>query len=140
LEWLDRVALACASAGGLAPTTYFCDIGPIGEWGRPTDPSTRHLWPRYHSQIWQTEDAHLFDTFLVDGRFRVACFFQIVLRSKPGSTIMVHDYQKRKSYHVIESFAKKIHVAENLTVFKNEIPVCSESIREHIEKYKFTFD
>ncbi len=117
-EWLNDVAEWCRTAGGLQPRTIFVDIGPTGAWGVPTDKASQFRWPDYHSHVWATEDANSFDTFLVDGRFRVACFMQTVLRAKPGSTIMFHDFTNREHYHVVLPFVQAVETAGTLGVFR----------------------
>jgi len=117
-EWLEAVATACRAPGRAPPRTVLVDLGPIGPWGRPTDPATRSRWPAYHTQIWDSEQAESFDTFMIDGRFRVACFLQVVLRAPPHATILIHDYASRPAYHVVEPFVRPVAAARDLAVFR----------------------
>jgi hypothetical protein len=50
------------------------NIGPVDEWGNPTDPYTRNIWPDYIARGWSSiESAGLQpDLILLDGRLRVA--------------------------------------------------------------------
>src|ERR1700754_566932 len=68
-QWLDQVSGACASSQ-TKPELTFIDIGPTGDWGFPTDASTKSRWPDYHSAIWKTPRSATADLYLVDGRFR----------------------------------------------------------------------
>jgi hypothetical protein len=117
-EWLANVAKWCADVGGREARTIHADIGPTGKWGYPTDPETRERWPAYHAKVWESEDAAAFDTFMVDGRFRVACCLQILLRCRPDAQIMIHDFGSRAQYHVVRQFADTVEEAEDLTVFR----------------------
>src|SRR5262245_31491438 len=73
--WLDLVASACRERKTrLSPVLSCVDIGEIGDWGFPKDETARERWPRYHASMW--DDPHLAeaDLYLIDGRFRIACF------------------------------------------------------------------
>jgi hypothetical protein len=59
----------------------------------------------------------LADFFLVDGRFRVACFMQALLHAQTGALIAVHDFASRPTYHVIYEVAREVASAENFSVF-----------------------
>ena len=64
-EWLDSVAAFCAKNPNLIqPNLIHVDIGPVGEWGMPTDPETKSRWPDYHSKIWEFSSSHNADFFL----------------------------------------------------------------------------
>jgi hypothetical protein len=54
---------------------------------------------------------------MVDGRFRVACFMQILLRCDPDALIMVHDFKSRQPYHVVREVAREIAAVEDMSVF-----------------------
>jgi hypothetical protein len=67
--------------------------------------------------IWLNPEASRADLYLVDGRFRVACFMQIILHAHPDALIAIHDFANRPQYHVIYDVAREIAVRENLSVF-----------------------
>ena len=57
-------------------------------------------WLNYHQAIWDAVDASKLDFVLVDGRFRVACALQLLLRTREKTPlIMVHDFTPREYYH-----------------------------------------
>jgi len=117
-EWQDNVRKYCTNNNTkLIPELLHADIGPTGNWGVPTDKNTRDKWPNYHGNIWTTPSASCADLFMVDGRFRIACFVQIVLHCEPDSVIMFHDFTSREKYHVIKEVAREIASAEELSVF-----------------------
>jgi hypothetical protein len=137
VEWLNKVAEACKAAGGIEPKTVYVDIGPTGAWGKPTDPATRDRWPAYHAQIWETEDAKGFDTILVDGRFRVACFLQTLLRCRPEASILFHDFGIRPGYQVVREFADEVEVVNTLSVFRAKPGFDVAKATETLQKYAY---
>src|SRR5208283_3476786 len=91
---------------------------PTATWGDPKDSSARDKWPSYHNKIWTNPAASDADLYLVDGRFRVACFMQIVLNCEPDALIVFHDFAGRKNYHVVREVAREIAIGEELSVFQ----------------------
>jgi hypothetical protein len=114
--WLDQVGIACASSPTI-PQLEFIDIGPTGDWGHPIDPSTKSRWPEYHSAIWRFPQSSNADLYLIDGRFRVACFAQIALRCKSTAIIGIHDFGSRAAYHCIREIGHEIATAGDLSFF-----------------------
>jgi hypothetical protein len=118
-EWLERVAAECAGPGYKSkPQLVLADIGPIREWGNPADESCRNRWPLYPLSIWSVKHAANADLFLVDGRFRIACFLEILLRCRADARIAFHDYRDRPGYHIVEKFANVVNSAGTLFVFE----------------------
>jgi predicted O-methyltransferase YrrM len=117
-EWLDSVRAGLADANVTAAVTLrHADIGPVSAGGYPSDRSRVADWPRYHSDVWADEPAGAFDLFLVDGRFRVACFAQCVLRGRPDALILFHDYAPRPQYHVVADLAREVFREGDLSGF-----------------------
>ena len=118
-NWLDAVSNACAAEiNHKVPTLIHADIGPLGQWGRPSDPATRHRWPLYHQGVWGQTEAAMADLFMIDGRFRVACFMQVLLHAGPEALIAIHDFSPRPKYHIVCDFASCIATAGTLSVFR----------------------
>lgn len=115
-EWLDRVKIAC-TASTVVPELLFVDVGPTGDWGFPIDKDTRDRWPSYHSNVWELKGSADADLYLVDGRFRVACFAQAVLHCKPSAIIAMHDFASRPAYHRVREIAREIATAGDLSFF-----------------------
>lgn len=117
-EWLATVRQALATAEVTADVALrHVDIGPVGEAGYPAGVSRQADWARYHSDVWAEEPAEAFDLFFVDGRFRVACFLQCVLRGRADAVILFHDYAPRSGYHVVSPFAREVFREETLSGF-----------------------
>ncbi|MGX9966004.1 hypothetical protein ACVFYP_21940 [Roseomonas sp. F4] len=86
------------------------DIGPVGDWGRPTNPTPDHQWSNYLRAPWEAwaRMKRLPDLVYVDGRFRVACCLSTALvvgRSPAVSRrlrLMLHDVSSnRPEYDVV---------------------------------------
>jgi hypothetical protein len=116
-NWLAQVRGACVSSQ-TRPELMFIDIGPTGDWGFPTDLSTKPRWPDYHSAIWKIHHSRQADLYLVDGRFRVACFAQIVLHCNQNAIIGMHDFGSRPNYHCIREIAREIATAGDMSFFR----------------------
>lgn len=118
-EWHDRVREACvANKYPIQPTLIYVDIGKTGDWGWPIDASARDNWPVYYSAVWENPLSKEADFFLVDGRFRVACFMQVMLHAPQNALIAIHDFGERPGYQIVREVAREIQKAETLSIFR----------------------
>ncbi len=118
-QWLDRVAAACRESNTrLMPRLVFLDIGEVEDWGFPKDETARARWPIYHSSMWDDPRHSTGDLYLVDGRFRVACFAQILLHAGDEALIAIHDYALRPHYHPITAIGREVDRVNDLSVFR----------------------
>lgn len=118
-EWLANVRAQCALLPGSSqPKLIKVDIGPTGDWGAPIDPMTRDKWPSYYNSVWNEPDSTECDLYLIDGRFRVACFMSTVLSCKPSTIVLVHDFSSRPHYHVIKEVSREVARCEDLSAFQ----------------------
>jgi hypothetical protein len=137
-DWLSKVSHECRGSGSLIqPDLVHIDIGPTGDWGYPTDSATRDLWPSYHSRVWQNTASTEADMYFVDGRFRVACFMQILLHARHNPIIAIHDFTARKSYQIIKEVAREIAIADDLSVFLRKKDQDGERVRSILETYSY---
>jgi hypothetical protein len=116
-KWLDTVQEAIPPSVRPRTTLLYIDIGPVGEWGHPIASNDGTTFGRYSRDIWESVDGDAFDLFLIDGRFRVACFAETIRYASPSAFILVHDYVARPQYHVMESIARKVAVVDQLALF-----------------------
>lgn len=117
--WLAKVETACGAAGTrLRPQTCFADIGPTRDFGYPADESRRADWPLYYEQVWSLPGSDTADLYMVDGRFRLACILQILMRAPSDALIMVHDYATRPHYHPAEQFTRELCRVDDLVVLQ----------------------
>jgi hypothetical protein len=100
-------AVRDAMPHGHRATLRHVDIGLTGPWGRPAFPWPRQKWRRYPQTPW-LEMTSAPDLILIDGRFRVACLIESLLRLPNDWTgsIILDDYQKRDIYREVEDFAQ----------------------------------
>jgi hypothetical protein len=74
-EWIEKVASSVdIDRSRIHLNLVHADIGPVGALGGPASEASRSLWPNYSKVIWSLADVEAADLYLVDGRFRVACF------------------------------------------------------------------
>jgi hypothetical protein len=121
-SWLDRVAEACRQRKTrLEPELVHVDIGETGEWGFPKDETSRDRWPLYHSSMWNDPRLAEADLYLIDGRFRLACFAQALLHCSDGAFIAFHDYASRPHYHAAATLAREVVRVNDLSIFMRPV-------------------
>lgn len=107
------------------------DIGPVGDWGYPTDLGQHgHFW-RYPATPWRNPiRGELPDLVLIDGRFRVACFAMTYLHARPETTVLFDDYTDRDYYQVVERIVQPIEVIDRMAIFRIEGPASYKAALE----------
>ena len=134
-EWLENVL---ANAGGNIDRihTEYVDIGQTKEWGYPVNEDNSGNFNSYSTSIWSKINASEIDLFLIDGRFRVACFAECIKHARPDATFLFHDYISRPQYHVVETIAKLMRSVDDLAVFTaSGAPI--EMVAELADRYRF---
>lgn len=104
------------------------NFGPTQDWGMPATYEAHLEWPSYALRPWEfLRENHLSpELILIDGRFRVACFFASLLDARPGTVILFDDYLLRETeYRVIENILAPKECIEKSAVFvvPSEIPL-----------------
>jgi hypothetical protein len=74
---------------------------------------------------------------MIDGRFRVACFMQVLLHSRRDALIMIHDFDFRNEYHVVREVAREIAVAGSLSLFIRRGDRNETHIREILAAHEY---
>jgi hypothetical protein len=134
-EWLDQVAVACRPFP-VQPDLVFADIGRTGNWGLPVEASARKSWPTYHEDVWKSRPAGSADLYMVDGRFRVACFIQVLRNCRPDSVILIHDFASRPQYHIVREIAREIARVNDLSAFVMRHPHRT-TLESMLDTYRF---
>jgi hypothetical protein len=85
------------------------NLGPTKQWGYPVNTISKFVSRSYH--LAQVVDASIKlngepSVIFIDGRFRVACALACFGLMPAGSMLLVDDYDKRDSYHVLEQVCK----------------------------------
>ena len=140
-DWLDKVAsVAAKKAYPVQPILSHVDIGVVGDWGYPQDQATRSQWPAYHEAVWSHPAAADADTVMVDGRFRVACFMQVMMRCRADTVAIVHDFGDRPQYADIHQVAREVVRTANLSAFVRRTGVNPATAENLLEQYRFVPD
>ncbi|MFZ5674785.1 MAG: hypothetical protein ACOZAM_17660 [Pseudomonadota bacterium] len=137
-HWLDRVAENCrVCATRLTPKLTFIDIGETENWGFPKGEATRARWPEYHASMWDDPAVARGDLYLVDGRFRVACFIQVMLHAGEGAFVAFHDYASRPHYHDAARIGREVVRVHDLSIFVRSEDFDPEAARNLLATYAY---
>lgn len=104
---------------GLKDNLLFRDLKCDGSGGLLSFPgknSTLEDWKPFFQAYKKEYDA---DVFLIDGRFRVACAFDIFNKIKDDAIVMLHEC-KRSQYSIIKNYYDLIYNGNSLCVFKKK--------------------
>lgn len=82
---------------------HHADIGETKAWGMPVNNRRVARWPGYPNSVWDREDFCQPDMVLIDGRFRLACFLTVLLRTTAPVRVLWDDYSDRTAYHRAET-------------------------------------
>jgi hypothetical protein len=135
-DWLDKVRVAFEAESPSAKLHLeLANIGPTAAWGHPDGVEHQAKWHLYHSRIWRNDLAKQGDFYLVDGRFRVACFIQTLLNGNPDALIGFHDFEVRPEYHIARSIAVEVARVENFSVFRPEKGQAKGKLRALLRDY-----
>jgi hypothetical protein len=137
-DWLQKVADDCsAQRTNVKIELIYVDIGTVRDWGFPVNVDARGRWPDYHTYVWSRPGSTDADTYLVDGRFRVACCLQVLLRCPARAVLLVHDFAPRLEYHVIREFAHEIACADSLSAFQRRPDFDPQRATNCLDQYRY---
>ena len=122
----------------------YANIGFVKEWGEPifVRPTPRRVakWKQYVVAPWTDLQARGLkpDLILVDGRFRVACVLQslLKLRGQTNCRILVDDYPERAHYHAMEEFATVCEIHGRMALVKAKPWFCVESCEKKLAEFQ----
>lgn len=127
----EQKVIEAESSGRLS--LHWSDVGPVGNWGHPSDERYRIKWPSYSMIYWQPWDP--FDLALIDGRFRVACALQAALNGCP--VIVFHDFWNRPQYHGVLAVLDPIERADTLAVLVPKAKFDQTMAQSIYENFKY---
>jgi hypothetical protein len=117
----SSVVAAVESSGSKSQLKLIsANIGPTRKWGFPATFQEYRRWPDYALQPWDhvRENGLSPDLVLIDGRFRVGCFFATLLDAAPGTAILFDDYLLRTEvYGYVEAILPPSEIIEGAAVF-----------------------
>lgn len=128
-------AVAAALGGRAAFRPVLCSFGLTAAWGRPAmrRPTARRRarWARYWTAPLEALDGRRPDAVLVDGRFRVACVLEALLRTDTSTTFFLDDFGARqKDYAAIMPFiAEPVLIADRMLRFRKADPFDAAAAR-----------
>lgn len=120
------------------PVIKWIDIGETTHWGWPVDTKNTSNFYRYSVWPWVTifnrnpfhvdehgdslvaysdEDIHP-DVILIDGRFRLACFWASYFFCRKPATIIFDDYLHRNYHEAIEKALRPTRYAGRMAIFE----------------------
>lgn len=114
---------------------HVVEIGETIKWGYPKDDSQKHLWPNYSSIVFCQNKN--FDLALIDGRFRVACTLNCLLKTPESCIIIIHDFWNRPQYHVVLKYLNIIDKVDSLGVFTKRLDLNLNKIKSLIRTYQY---
>lgn len=117
----------------------YVDFGPVRNWGRPESYSKiENVW-KYSSAPFS--NGYSPDLILIDGRFRVHCFLESLLKARNGTKIIFDDYTNRPWYQIVEDFAIPIETSGRQALFVVNIKISRRSkIRELSKQFSYVMD
>lgn len=121
-------------------TPIHADIGSTKEWGVPISAMPETCWLNYHLHCWDAISEAPLDLALIDGRFRVACLCQLLLRyaSKPP-VIVFHDFWNRAYYHAALEFLSVIDKVDSMGVFTPHSDLDLARVETVLREYQYNF-
>lgn len=118
-EWLARMeAWFAAHPPQAALHLHHGDIGPTLKWGHPAGPKAYRSFHQYPLSVWDREDFVHPDLVLIDGRFRVACFYTVLMRATRPVTVLFDDYIEREHYHGVEEIVPRAELRGRMARFE----------------------
>ncbi|WP_052832992.1 hypothetical protein [Bradyrhizobium sp. LTSP885] len=110
-------------------------IGATRDWGYPIfdhpTPARIARWKSLPQAPWKVL-TEIPDLILVDGRFRIACALESLLRIDTATRLLVDDYAGR-DYRVIEQFAELVAMHGRMAEFRKRRDFDSQLCRDNLE-------
>lgn len=135
-EWVDAVHAQ------VAPRAHFdlatIDLGPVKNWGWPLSYAHKERFRDYFFYIWN--DDYRPDLVLIDGRFRLACFFACMLKAEPGTTIIFDDYTDRPHYHLAADVLKPVEIRGRQAIFLIPNTLDKDLAKTLLNKFEYVMD
>lgn len=118
-RWTRMMQAYFDKAGTASPVHLrHVSIGKTGKWGRPVDHAGFRHYHEYPLAIWDAPEFTAPDCVLIDGRFREACFYAVMMRCTKKTVVLFDDYGDRPRYHAVERFAKPVEMRGRMAKFE----------------------
>ncbi len=112
-------------------TFFHAFLGETISYGRPANKDGLAQWPAYASGVWSMMQSRNPDVILIDGRFRMSCLLQSLIRSSSETRILMHDFWSRPAYREALRYADILHSESDLVVLlpKKNLPLRDLAVR-----------
>lgn len=118
-DWVDALqAWFAQNPPASTVDIIWANIGKTKAWGRPANEESWREFSKYPLEIWDLDDLPHPDVVLVDGRFRAGCILATAFRCARPTRVLVDDYLRRPSYHVVEKYVGKPKMTGRMADFK----------------------
>lgn len=126
----------------------YADIGPISEFGIPSDFTRINNWPSYPEAVLLSQNYHTEarpDLVLVDGRFRVASALNALLVLDPptetsrGGILAIHDFFTRPGYYIVLEYAEVVDCIENMILLRRKSNLDWTLFMRDLKKYSYIY-
>ena len=140
-RWIEEVArqpamLPLLKAGRWLP--IYGDVGETRDWGRPAEDEERVSWLSYHQLCWDMMPDTAFDLIFIDGRFRVACLCQSLLRcSRKDALFFMHDFWDRPRYHPVLKLCDAVDRADTAALLRPKADMDWRALCLILQAYQF---
>ena len=117
---------------------FYIDIGITGKWGYPLTHDRINFWPEYHKKVFCR--GMNYDLVLVDGRFRIACVFQVCLKCFDNTLILIHDFFNRPIYFTVLPFLIEIRKVDTFGLFRIDVKKVKRNrslLKQYIEIFQY---
>jgi hypothetical protein len=114
------------------------DLGEVVGWGTPATYDHRQNFVRYFEAGF--DGGFDPDVILVDGRFRVACFFSSLLLAGPGTKIVFDDYPMRPHYQIVEEILQPKSISSRQALFVIPSSIDVRKVRSMRDKFAYVMD
>lgn len=118
-DWLARMQAWFAGHPPKARVIlHHGDIGPTVKWGHPAGPQAYRSFHQYPLSVWDRTDFVHPDLVLIDGRFREACLYTVLMRATRPVTVLFDDYIDREHYHAVEQIVPRAETRGRMARFE----------------------
>ena len=103
-------------------------------FGHPGKKSSLKDWIKYSTEFLKYN--YIYDTILIDGRFRVACCLNCFKVMNYNSIILFDDFKNRDYYHIVLDYYNIIDNGTRMVVLqkkKNILPPNKDIINKYIK-------
>ena len=118
---------------------FIAKVGLTGYWGYPIFFKNSYSKGfNYVNTPWKNlGNEYMPDVVLIDGRYRVACALNILLKAANNCKILIiiDDYNGRDEYKIFEQFCNKINSIERMAFFEYDGKLIDSQEIEKIKKY-----